>query len=169
MTRDIAQKFNQAFGETFTLPEPVIMEDVAVVPGIDGQKMSKSYGNTIPLFGDDAAIKKSIMGIVTDSKGVEEPKDPDSNVIFQLHRLFLSSAEQKKLAEKYRNGGLGYGDAKKMLLETYMDFMKPMREKREKISKDKKYLEKVRKEGAEKALHLAEKTMVKVRKAVGLQ
>lgn len=168
MTRDIAQKFNQTFGETFTVPEPVIMESVAVVPGTDGQKMSKSYGNTIPLFGDEAAIKKAIMGIVTDSKGVDEPKDPESNIIFQIHRLFLSEKEQKTLADKYRNGGLGYGDAKRMLLETYMDFMRPMREKREKIAKDKKYLEKVRVDGAKKAQKLAEKTMEKVRKAVGL-
>ncbi len=169
IARDIAAKFNHTFGETLVLPEPVIREDVAVVPGTDGQKMSKSYGNTISIFGDESATKKGIMGIVTDSKGVAEPKDPDSCTVFRLHTLFLSPAEAKKLAEKYKAGGLGYGDAKKMLLETVMDYFAPMRKKREELSKKPAAIEQIIREGAAKASVVAKATMEKVRKAVGLQ
>ena len=171
ITRDIIVKFNNAYGETFVVPEGVIQEEVAVVPGTDGQKMSKSYGNTIPLFGDEKIIKKAIMGIVTDSKGVEEPKDPETCTVFNLHKLFLSQEEAKKLAEKYKAGGLGYGDAKKMLLETYMDFFGPMRKKRQEMEeRDRKEgsVGKIMEEGAKKARGIAKKTMERVRKAVGL-
>lgn len=168
MARDIAGKFNAAFGDTFVLPEPVIREDVAVVPGTDGQKMSKSYGNTIPLFGDEKVIKKAIMGIVTDSKGVEEPKDPDTCTVFALHKLFLNVADTKTLAAKYKAGGFGYGDAKKMLFETYMDTFAAMRTKRAELEKNPEYVQKVIKDGAKKASVVAGETMKKVRKAVGL-
>lgn len=126
MTRDIAMKFNHLYGETFSVPEPQIQEMVAVVPGTDGQKMSKSYGNTIPLFGDEKAIKKAIMGIVTDSRDKDDPKDPDTCVIYNIHKLFLTLEEAEALAEEYKNG-LPYGDAKKRLFETYMDYFKDMR------------------------------------------
>lgn len=167
MTRDIAAKFNNAFGEIFTLPEPLIRPDVAVVPGVDGQKMSKSYGNTIPLFGDEKAAKKAIMGIVTDSKGMTDPKDPDTSVIFQIHKLFLTSAEQAALAAEYRNG-LPYGDAKKRLLETYMDTFAPMRKKRDALAKKPKEVAAITDAGARKASGIAEETMARVRKATGL-
>ncbi len=166
MTRDIAIKFNNAFGETFTIPEPMIREEVAVVPGTDGQKMSKSYGNTIPLFDDEKAIKKAIMGIVTDSAGVNDPKDPERCVVYQIHTLFLSKAEQQKLADAYREG-LSYGDAKKQLLEAYLDYFAPMRERRAALTPE--HAREVLDAGAKKASLLAKETMDKVRTGVGLK
>jgi tryptophanyl-tRNA synthetase len=168
MTRDLAIKFNHEFGETFRVPEPKIKEDTAVVPGIDGQKMSKSYGNTIPLFGSEAMIKKAIMGIVTDSRGASDPKDPDTCVVYQLHKLFLSPAEAKALAEEYRNG-LPYGDAKKKLLAAYIDSFGSMRESRAAWEKKPEAVLDVMREGAAKARSVAVKTMERVRTAVGLR
>ncbi len=169
IARDIAQKFNGRYGSGFfVLPEARIQQEVAVVPGTDGLKMSKSYGNTIPLFGDEKAIKKSIMGIVTDSKDVAAPKDPETCIVYNIHKLFLSGSEQKELAEKYKAGGMGYGDAKKMLFETYMDYFGPMRNKRVELQKDPAYVHDVLKKGAAKAHLIASKTMERVRKAVGL-
>ncbi len=168
MSRDIAIKFNNAYGDTLVVPEGVIREEVAVVPGTDGQKMSKSYGNTIPLFGDEAATKKAIMGIVTDSRGMSDAKDPDTCVIFQIHKLFLSAAEQKALADEYRNG-LPYGEAKKRLLQTYLDFAAPLRAKREALQKSPQELERIAAEGAQKAGAVAKATMERVRTAVGLR
>jgi len=167
MTRDIAVKFNAAFGETLVLPEPFIREDAAVVPGTDGQKMSKSYGNTIPLFAPEKDIKKAVMGITTDSKGMSDPKDPDTCVIFQIHRLFLSDSEQKALADEYR-GGLPYGEAKKRLLQTYLDAFAPMRARREELLVKPGYVEEVMAEGAKRASAVAKVTMERVRKAIGL-
>ncbi|HPY62778.1 MAG TPA: tryptophan--tRNA ligase, partial [Kiritimatiellia bacterium] len=115
VTRDLAIKFNLAFGDTFTIPEPQIADAVAVVPGLDGQKMSKSYGNTIEIFGDPKATRKRIMSIVTDSKTLEEPKDPDTCNVFRLYKLFATEAQQADLAARYRAGGMGYGTAKKEL------------------------------------------------------
>lgn len=163
--RDIAVKFNNAFGETLVIPEPEVAKEVAVVPGTDGQKMSKSYGNTIPLFGEEAAIKKSIMSIVTDSKGMNHAKDPETCVIYQIHKLFLSAEEAKTLADEYRNG-LPYGDAKKKLFSTYMDYFMAMREKRVKITPAQ--AREVTESGAKRAKSVAIGTMAKVRAAVGL-
>ena len=168
MARDIAQKFNSAYGETFVLPEPRIRADVAVVPGTDGQKMSKSYGNTIPLFGDEKAIKKAIMGIVTDSKDVSEPKDPETCTVYKIHQLFLTKDAADALADRYRAGGLGYGDAKKMLFEAYMQHFAPMRAQREMLLKKKDYVADVLVTGAKKAQSYAAQTMDRVRRAVGL-
>lgn len=169
MARDIAIKFNNTFGEgTLVVPDVQIREDVAVVPGVDGKKMSKSYGNTIPLFGDEKVIKKAVMGIVTDSKGVEEPKDPDTCIMYQIHKLFLSPKEQKELADKYRAGGLGYGDAKKMLLEAYMDYFGAARKKRAELEKKPEYVREVLEEGAKKAKKVASATLEKAKKAAGL-
>ncbi|MFA6509589.1 MAG: tryptophan--tRNA ligase [Candidatus Peribacteraceae bacterium] len=167
IARDIAVKFNNLYGETFTVPEPMIREEVAVVPGTDGQKMSKSYGNTIPLFGDEKAAKKAIMGIVTDSKGAEDPKDPDTCVIFQIHKLFLSPEGQKALAEEYRSG-LPYGEGKKKLLQAYLDFSAPLRKKREEYAVKPDLVRQILEEGALKAKGIAEETMTKVREKVGL-
>lgn len=169
MARDIAIKFNNTFGDTLAVPEPQIREETAVVPGTDGQKMSKSYGNTVPLFGDEKAIRKAIMGIVTDSKDVKEPKDPDTSIIFQMHKLFVSKNEADELAARYRAGGLGYGDAKKMLLETYMNYFADARRRRAELKKKPAYVAEVMKEGAKKAKAVAEKTMARARKAVGLE
>jgi tryptophanyl-tRNA synthetase len=167
ITRDVAMKFNNAYGEAFTIPEPLIREEVAVVPGTDGQKMSKSYGNTIPLFGEEKAAKKAIMGIVTDSKGVNDPKDPDKCVIYQIHKLFLSPSEQKALADEYRKG-LPYGEGKKKLLAAYLEFFGEMRKRREEFASKPKLVEEILASGAAKAKEVAEETMKKVRKAVGL-
>ncbi len=168
IARDIAIKFNHHYGETFSVPEEQIIENAAVVPGTDGQKMSKSYGNIIPLFGSEAAIKKAIMGITTDSKGANDPKDPDTCTVYQIHTLFLSLSEQKALAVEYRKG-LSYGDAKKKLLATCMDHFAPMRLKRIKLEKDPAEAEAVLREGAAKASKIARQTMEKVEKAVGLR
>jgi tryptophanyl-tRNA synthetase len=165
IARDLALKFNNTFGEVFTVPEPVIHKEVAVVPGTDGQKMSKSYKNTISLFGEEKAIEKAIMGMVTDSKGADDPKDPDSCIVYQIHKLLVSSGEAKALAEEYRKG-LPYGEAKKRLFAAYMDYFKPMREKRASLKSSD--VEKVLEKGAKEAKNLAEKTMKHVRTAVGL-
>lgn len=165
MARDIAQKFNNAYGETFVLPEPEVREDVAVVPGTDGQKMSKSYGNTIPLFGDEKAIQKAIMGTVTDSKDKDDPKDPDSCVIYQIHKLLLEEGDAASLADEYRNG-LPYGDAKKKLFEAYMDYFGEMRKKHESLTDS--HLSEVLEEGAKKARAIATPKMEAVKRAVGL-
>ena len=168
MTRDIAIKFNNAFGDTLVVPEPLIRDDAAVVPGTDGQKMSKSYGNTIPIFGSEAVIKKAIMGIVTDSKGQNDPKDPETCIIYQIHKLFLKDAERKALAADYR-AGLAYGEAKKRLLQTVLDHFAPMRKRRADLEKDAHYVEKIMAEGAKKASVVAAGTIERVRKSTGLR
>ena len=168
IARDIAVKFNNTFGETFVLPEPSIRPDVAIVPGVDGQKMSKSYNNTIPLFASESVIKKAIMGIQTDSLGATEPKNPETCTVYQIHSLFLSEAEKVALANEYR-AGLSYGDAKKKLFETYMDVFGEMRKKREALANDPSHVQEVMEAGARKALALAKITMDKVRLAVGLR
>jgi tryptophanyl-tRNA synthetase len=168
IARDIAIKFNHAYGETLTVPEPVIREDVAVVPGTDGQKMSKSYGNTIPLFGPEKAIQKAIMGIVTDSTGPNEPKDPDSCIVYQIHKLFLDAKDQKALAGEYK-AGISYGDAKKQLFEAYMDHFGAMRQKREELAAQPDYIRQVIEEGAQKASTIAARTLDSVYTAVGLR
>lgn len=165
IARDLAIKFNNTFGDTLTLPEPQIREEVAVVPGTDGKKMSKSYGNTIPLFGDEKIIKKAIMGIVTDSLGPSEPKDPDTCTIFKIHRLLLSPSEATALAEEYR-AGIAYGEAKKRLYEAYIHYFGEMRSRRETITD--KYVKDVMEAGAKRAQSVAIGTMTKVRTAVGL-
>lgn len=165
IARDVASKFNTLYGETFTLPEPLIRAEVAVVPGIDGRKMSKSYGNTIPLFGGEKEIRKAVMSIVTDSTGANDPKDPEKCIIFQIHKLFLEASEAKALADEYRSG-LSYGEGKKRLLQTYLDTFAPMRNARAKLKAT--HAEAVLEEGARKACIVAEKTMARVRRAVGL-
>ena len=168
IARDIANKFNNRYGEDLlVVPEARIRDEVAVVPGVDGQKMSKSYGNTLPIFADEKVLEKAIMGIVTDSKGVEEPKDPDECTVFKLHSLFLDDAQKKELADKYRAGGLGYGDAKKVLFVAFMDYFSPMRKKRSALKE--KEVDAVVKDGAKRAQKMASSTMERVRKAVGLR
>lgn len=168
IARDLAIKFNNAYGETFVLPEPQIGEDVAVVPGTDGQKMSKSYGNTIPLFGEEKVIKKAIMGIVTDSRGPEEPKDPETCTVYLLHKLFLSDADAAALAEEYRKG-IPYGTAKTKLFEAYMERFRPFREARERLAADQASVDAIMRDGAGKAQNVARATMERVRRATGLR
>ncbi len=168
VARDIAEKFDHLFGETFPPPEPNINEEVQTVIGTDGEKMSKSYGNTIALFGDDAQLKKEVMGIVTDSTPVEDPKDPDKCNVFRLYSYFADEKEIANLRDKYKAGGFGYGDAKKLLLEKLHDTLGPARQKRVELEKDLDYVEEVLKTGAKKAHKVARKTLDEVREKVGL-
>lgn len=168
VTRDIALKFNHQFGEVFTIPEPVIQAETMVVPGIDGQKMSKSYQNTIPLFAEEKQIKKAIMAITTDSKTVEEPKDPETCVIFAISRLFLNKTEEQALREKYLAGNVGYGDLKKELLATVLDYFAPARAKYVELSQNPDYVHQVLEQGKMKVQKVALPMIEKVRKLVGI-
>ena len=167
-TRDIAQKFNNTYGETFKLPKELIIEDVETVPGVDGQKMSKSYGNTIPLFGTDAEIKKAIMGIVTDSKEPEDKKNPDEVIVYQLYKLVAPEQKVVEMKEGLEKGGLGYGDAKKMLLEAVLEMIAPMRERRAEFEAKPELVDEILRKGTEKAREVAEAKMNEVKQNVGL-
>ncbi len=169
VTRDIAIRFNNVYGEIFTVPEEHIIESVAVVPGIDGRKMSKSYGNTIEIFEPDTSVRKKIMRIVTDSVPVEEPKDPDKCSVFALLKLVASSDELCEWENKYRAGGLGYGQAKKRLAELMIDYFKPYRQKRAELENNMDYVKEVLANGAERAKSVAGETLEKARQAVGLR
>ena len=162
--RDIALKFNNRFGELFPLPDAMIMEAVAVVPGTDGRKMSKSYGNTIPLFGTDDEITKAVMSIATDSRAKDEEKNPDDMVLYQIHKLFNGSAE---LRAQYTQG-LGYGDAKKLLIADIIAFVTPMRERRKVYENDPELVRTILLDGAMKANEIAMKKLTNVYEAVGL-
>lgn len=166
IARDTAEKFNRAFGETFKLPEPLILESVATVPGIDGQKMSKSYGNTIPLFATDEEIEKLVMSIVTDSKSPTDPKDPEKDNIFALHKLFTHGPEFDELRDRYQAGDISYKESKEILIKNIKLFITPLRERRAKINK--KDAIKVLEKGRKKAREIAEKKMEEVRERVGL-
>jgi len=168
VTRDIATKVNNEYGEIFTLPIPDIDDEVATVPGLDGQKMSKSYGNTIDLFQDEKKLRKQIMRIVTDATPVEEPKDPDTCNVFQIYRLFLDKEQQQALRQRYLAGGMGYGDVKQELFETVRDYFVPFTERRNAILEDKEALNKTLEMGAQKARYAASKVMRKIRKRSGI-
>ncbi|MDX2495840.1 MAG: tryptophan--tRNA ligase [Desulfuromusa sp.] len=168
VARDIAIKYNNMHGEVFTVPEPEIDEDVATVPGLDGRKMSKSYGNTIDLFLEEKALRKQIMRIVTDPTPVEEAKNPNNCNIFQIYRLFLNKQEVEELRQRYLTPGLRYGDIKQELFETARDFFAPYTEKRKEILADPEGLRKILTTGADKARYIASKTLRKVRKKGGL-
>ena len=168
MARDIAQRFNNKFGETFKLPKPVIQEAVAIIPGTDGEKMSKSYDNTIEIFGPAKPARKKIMKIVTDSKELEDVKDPDTCNVVRLYKLFASDAEVAEMEAGYRAGGYGYGTAKKALAEAFEAHFEPMRTKRAELEQNLDYVDEVLKRGAEKAGAEIAKVMDSVRKAVGL-
>jgi tryptophanyl-tRNA synthetase len=151
MTRDIAIRFNNAYGETFTVPEPWIEEDTAVVPGIDGQKMSKSYGNTLEIFAPEKALRKKVMKIVTDPTPVEEPKDPDRCNVFALISLFMSDGEKKDLADRYRAGGVAYGEVKKELFARMWEYFAPYRQKRAELAADPAQVYAIMNKGRDKA------------------
>lgn len=169
VTRDIAGKFNQLFGETFRIPEPMIRDEVAIVPGLDGQKMSKSYNNTIELFAPSNVARKRMMSIVTDSKGLADPKDPETCNVFNLYRLFATEEEREAMADRYRSGGLGYGDAKKALFELFEREISPIRARREALAADPDKVEAILANGAERARAIIGKTLKAARKAVGLE
>ncbi|MDA0990927.1 MAG: tryptophan--tRNA ligase [Verrucomicrobia bacterium] len=169
VTRDIAIKFNHQFGEeVFTIPDVSIREDVAVIPGIDGQKMSKTYDNHIELFGDEKETRKRVMRVVTDSTPLEEPKNPDTCNVFALYKLFASPADVAAMAARYRAGGYGYGDAKKALFEIMWSSMKPLRERRAELAADLGAVEGILRRGAERARQEADITLRRARRAVGL-
>jgi tryptophanyl-tRNA synthetase len=167
MTRDIATTFNNTFGETFKIPEPFIKEEVAVVPGTDGQKMSKSYGNTIEIFADESTIKKQIMGIITSSIPLKDPKDPKTCNVFKIYKLLATEEETKKLEEKYLKGNFGYGDAKKILLEKILEHFKEAREKYTELFKKKDYINSIIEEGNKKAKNQASKVLQSVKEKIG--
>ena len=168
VTRDIAMRFNNTYGETFTVPSEHIIESVAVVPGTDGQKMSKSYGNTIEMFEPEKSLSKKVMRIVTDSTPVDEPKDPDGCNVFALLKLVASSEELSEWEKRYRDGGMGYGEAKKRLAELLIEYFKPYRQKRAELEGNIDYVKEVLVKGAERAKAVASKTLAQARKAVGL-
>jgi len=167
ITRDVAGKFNNAYGETFKMPKELMVADVETVPGLDGQKMSKSYGNTIPLFATDDEIRALVAKIPTDSKAVADAKNPDENNIYNIHKVLLSSDENEALRAKYLAGGLSYKEAKDLLVADLIKFIAPLREKRAEIIKDEAYLLKVLNDGKAKVRAVVEAKMAEIRKKVG--
>jgi tryptophanyl-tRNA synthetase len=168
VTRDIAIKFNETYGPTLKVPEPLIRDEVATIVGLDGQKMSKSYNNTIEIFGPEKLIRKKVMSIVTDSTPVESPKDPTHSIILQLYRLFASADQVASMENAFRTGGTGYGEFKKQLFEVIWETFAPMRARRAELEADPGYVTEVLKTGAMRATAVAEKTLEKVRTAVGI-
>ena len=168
VTRDIAGYFNNTYGELLVLPKDHIIESVAVVPGIDGRKMSKSYDNTIEIFEPEKSVQKKVMKIVTDSTPVESPKDPDKCNVFALLKLVASADELASWEKKYREGGMGYGEAKKRLAELLIEYFRPYRQKRAELEKDSVYVKQLLAKGAKKAGAVAKETLGKVKTAVGL-
>lgn len=167
IARDVAEKFNRVFGKTFKIPDPIILKDVEVIIGTDGQKMSKNYNNIIPLFATDEEIEKAVMSIVTDSKGPEEPKDAEKTIIYQIHKLLLEEKQQQELVKRYQNG-ISYKEAKEILIKDLKSFITPLRENRriweDKIEEVKKILE----EGAKKAEKTIKQKMDDVRNKIGV-
>lgn len=169
VTRDLAIRFNNRYGaDMLVIPEPIIQEEVAVVPGLDGQKMSKSYGNTIAIFGEGKPVRSKFMKIVTDSTPMEDPKDPDQCNVFALYKLMATAEEQAELRERYLAGGMGYGYAKETLYKKYSKYFAEMRERRKKLQEKPQMVEDILQDGAARAQKVAQKTMDRVLAAVGL-
>ncbi len=175
ITRDLAVKMNETFGQfrpggqIFKLPEARIKAATETVPGIDGQKMSKSYGNNIDIFGDEKEMRKRVMSIVTDSTPVETPKDPENSTIFKLYSLVASKGEIARMREQFLKGGTGYGDFKKQLFEKLWEYFSPMRKRREEVLVDRSYVDQILDKGADRANEIADEVMKRVREAVGLR
>lgn len=170
VTRDLVGKINESYGDgTLVLPEARIRGDVAKVPGLDGQKMSKSYNNTIPIFGEPKKLRKLVMKIETDSTPVEEPKSTEGSIILDLYRFFASESEQAQMRADFEAGGFGYGDFKQRLFDAYWDYFAPMRERREELEKDEALVNRVLQAGAKQARQEADKVLTRIRKAVGLR
>jgi tryptophanyl-tRNA synthetase len=169
VTRDVAIKFNEVYGRTFIVPEPRIGEEVAIVPGTDGQKMSKSYGNTIEIFGDEKAVKKRIMSIVMDSRSPQEPKpDADSNLAIRLLKLVAPADAAASCETRLREGGLGYGDLKKILFDYYWTCFASARSRRAELAANLDYVEQILREGATRARSLARPVLDRARQNCGL-
>ena len=170
ITRDIAVKFNERYGQTFVMPEPRIRSEVAKVPGLDGEKMSKTRSNTIEIFGDEKGQRKKVMGIIMDSRTPQEPKpDAEQNLAIQLLRLVAPAAVAKDFEDRLRTGGLGYGDLKKALFEHYWNYFGAARTRRAELAGNLDYVHKVLADGAAKARALAQKTLKRARRASGLE
>ena len=169
VARDIAIKFNESYGRTFVIPEPQIRDAVAVVPGTDGQKMSKSYGNTIEIFGEEKALRKKVMSLVMDSRTPQEPKpDADKNIAIQMLKLVAPPDVLKDYEDRLRAGGLGYGDLKKALFEHYWNYFAPARAKRAELAVNLDHVNRVLEDGAAKAKAEAQKVLQRAKKASGL-
>ena len=168
VTRDIAVKMNETFGEIFKLPQPSIRDETAVVPGLDGAKMSKSYHNTIEIFAPEAALRKKIMGIKTDSTPVESPKPTEGSVILDLYKLVASPGDYQSMLDAFLNGGTGYGDLKKQLFAGIWEYFAPFRVRREEILADSAFVDRVLADGAGKAREVSDRVMKRVRAAVGI-
>ncbi|MCX7948735.1 MAG: tryptophan--tRNA ligase [Treponemataceae bacterium] len=170
MAQDIAQALNYNYKkDLLVIPQALIQEEVAVVPGLDGRKMSKSYNNTIPLFVPEKQLRKLIMRIVTNSQTVEEPKDPDKCQIFALYKLFATAEEQAQLAQRYRAGGMGWGEAKEALFQVMNRELTPIRERYEAYMANPAELDRILAEGAEKARAIARQTIQRLRRAIGIE
>jgi tryptophanyl-tRNA synthetase len=168
VTRDLVIKFNETYGPTLKLPEPSIRDDAAVVPGLDGEKMSKSYGNAIGIFEGESAMRKKIMSVKTDSTPVEAPKAVENSTILALYKLVADPADYAQMESDFRAGGVGYGDFKKRLFSALWEYFAPMRERRDEILDDPGYVETVLRDGRERANQVAEEVMSRVRSATGL-
>ncbi len=166
--RDVAEKFNSTYKKIFPIPEGVILESVGTVPGTDGRKMSKSYNNTIPLFATHEEIKKAVMKIPTDSKGVEDYKDPKECFVFKIHSLVTPEGELSILRKRYLEGGIGYKESKELLVESLDSYLKPFREKRSYYEKNPEEVKKILKKGADKTRKRTQETMAEVRKSMGI-
>ena len=168
VTRDIAQRFNGQYGEVFVVPDERILPETGVVPGIDGQKMSKSYGNDIAIFLEGKALKEAAMSIVTDSAPVEAPKDPDANNVFNLLKLFIKPEETAEWRERFLKGGLKYSDAKKRLIAALNETFGEARERRKELARRPEYVEDILREGARRTRGVASATLARARKACGI-
>lgn len=169
VTRDLAVKFNETYGEGIVvIPEPIIRDQTAIVTGLDGRKMSKSYSNTLPIFGEEKAVRKLVMRILTDSTPVEDPKPTEGSALLALYQLFASDADYAAMITDHQRGGVGYGDFKKRLADAYWDFFAPMRRRRDEILADPGYVDEVLAAGALRAREEAAKVLDRVRRAVGL-
>ena len=168
ITRDIAENFNRTYGKTLKLPEGLFTENLQDVPGIDGRKMSKSYGNTIPIFADEKTMRKQVMRIVTDSRAPEEPKNPDGDNLFQIFKLFAAPERVEEVRQQYLAGGLGYGTLKQELSETILVYFGDARQKFDNYMQDTAALDAVLARGAEKARDIAIPVLKRLRKAIGI-
>jgi tryptophanyl-tRNA synthetase len=170
MTRDIAVKFNEAYGETFVIPEQQVKGETAKVPGLDGEKMSKSYGNTLEIFGEEKPLQKKVMSIKMDSRTPTEPKpDADMNLAVQLLKLVEIKSFSEAVEDKLRNGQIGYGDLKKQLFKSYWEYFTEARKKRAELAANLDYVNSVLADGASKARTLAQKVLHRARKNCGLE
>ncbi len=168
VTRDIAQYFNSSYGDVLTLPEPYIPEKLAVVPGRDGRKMSKSYGNTIELFAPEEEVRRQIFSIATDSATVAEPKDPDKSTLYSVLSLFCGAKEQRQWADRYRSGGLSYREVKQAIFDKFMERFGSVRERRKQLEKEPEYVAAALRRGVEQAREVARPLVRQVRDAVGI-